>query len=105
MLLGELNCVEIVALFAWMRADVPGFTKVSRVQKMSQSSAVASAASAKAELGLLVSACVLGNSVVKLPVTGESRHSHESKTCLLKIAKAVAASNVGRMKFYVLLSF
>lgn len=105
MFLGELNCVEIVALFAWVRADVPSFTKVSRVQKMSQSFAAASAASAKAELGLLVSVCILSNSVVKWPVAGESRHSHKSKTCLLKIAKAVAASNMGRMKFYVLLSF
>lgn len=70
---------------------------------MPQSFATASAASAKLEVGLLVSACIPGSSVVKLPMAGKSRHSHKSKTCLLKIAKAVAASNVGRMKFYVLL--
>lgn len=72
---------------------------------MPQSFAAASAASAKAEVGLLISACILGNSVVKLAMAGESRQSNKSKPCPLKIAKAVAASNAGRIKFYVLLSF
>lgn len=71
-----------MVLFPWVRADVSGFTKVSKDQKMPQSFAAASAASAKVEVGLLVSACVLGSSVVKLPMAGESRHSHKSKTCL-----------------------
>lgn len=47
--------VEIVALFLWVRDDVPGFTKVSKVQKMPQSFAAASVDSAEVEVRLLVS--------------------------------------------------
>lgn len=79
-----------MALFAWVRADLPGCDDMSVFQKTPHSFTVPSAASAKAEMGPQVSAYILGNSGVKLPVAGECGLSHKSEMCLLENAKAVA---------------
>lgn len=94
----------MVAQLAWVRADVPGFDNVSVFKEILHFFAVTSAASAKVEMESQVSACILGNWEVKLPMAGESRHSHKNKMCLLENAKAVAAWNMSRIKFYVSLS-
>lgn len=81
----------MVARLTWVGADIPGFDNMSVFQEIFHSFAVTSAASAKAEMGSQVSACILGNSEVKLSMAGESRHSHKNQMCLLENDKAFAA--------------